>query len=305
MADTGATAPLKPGADDLVGRDEELTRLRGFLNSESGPAALLVEGEAGIGKTTLWKSGIAAAQASGHHVLACRPGATEASLSYAVLGDLLGPVLDGTLSILPPPQRQALEVALLLREPDGPSPRPARHRSLVGDGAARTEPLVARSRGHRRCAVGRSRLGCAAGVRRSAHGRRPHPGARGDADRGRNVGSPSTRTRARRGWDRQGPPGPAQPGCDPPAHSVSPRRRHAQVGVDPGARGERREPVLRAGDRSRHRRSRWTARRRRAAGSPRQPGRNSRRAIRWPPSGRSRTSRRGGNDVRTHGVRPV
>jgi DNA-binding NarL/FixJ family response regulator len=122
MADTGATARLKPGADDLVGRDEELTRLRGFLKSETGPAALLVEGEAGIGKTSLWKAGIAAARANGHHVLACRPGAAEASLSYAALGDLLGPSLDGTLSILPPPQRQALEVALLLREPDGPPP---------------------------------------------------------------------------------------------------------------------------------------------------------------------------------------
>jgi ATP-dependent Clp protease ATP-binding subunit ClpA len=39
----------------LVGRDEELGRVEEFL-SRGGSTALLVEGEPGIGKTTLWKA---------------------------------------------------------------------------------------------------------------------------------------------------------------------------------------------------------------------------------------------------------
>jgi hypothetical protein len=44
---------------DVIGRDEELARLDRFISSlEAGPAALVIAGEAGIGKTTLWKAGV-------------------------------------------------------------------------------------------------------------------------------------------------------------------------------------------------------------------------------------------------------
>ncbi len=43
-------------------------------------------------------------------------------LSYATLGDLLGPVIDHALTGLPPPQRRALEVALLLADPEAEPP---------------------------------------------------------------------------------------------------------------------------------------------------------------------------------------
>ena len=55
-------------------------------------------------------------------MLEARPAEAEALLSYAALGDLLAPVLDDALADLPRPQRRALEVALLLADPDGEPP---------------------------------------------------------------------------------------------------------------------------------------------------------------------------------------
>ena len=87
----------------------------------SHPAALLFEGEAGIGKTTLWSAGIDQARRRGWQVLTCRPVQPEAALSFSALGDLLEPVPDSVLGRLPGPQRRALDVALLRAEP-GPEP---------------------------------------------------------------------------------------------------------------------------------------------------------------------------------------
>src|SRR5436190_15106873 len=54
----------------LVGRGEELRGLESFLDAvERGPAALVFEGDAGIGKTSLWRVGVDAAESRGHHVL--------------------------------------------------------------------------------------------------------------------------------------------------------------------------------------------------------------------------------------------
>jgi hypothetical protein len=55
-------------------------------------------------------------------VLSCRPNESEAKLSFAALGDLLEGVADESLEGLPPPQRAALEVALLRREATGSLP---------------------------------------------------------------------------------------------------------------------------------------------------------------------------------------
>jgi DNA-binding CsgD family transcriptional regulator len=55
-------------------------------------------------------------------VLEARPVEPESSLAFASLGDLLGEGLDDILPTLPAPQRRSLEVALLLKEPDGPPP---------------------------------------------------------------------------------------------------------------------------------------------------------------------------------------
>ena len=108
---------------DVVGREAELQVLAGFLDRSSAlPGAFLLEGEAGIGKTTLWRRGIELASARSYRVLSCSPSGSETQLSFAGLGDLLEDVLEDVLAPLPEPQRRALAVALLLEEPDGPPP---------------------------------------------------------------------------------------------------------------------------------------------------------------------------------------
>ena len=102
----------------IHGRASELARIGRFLDEvASHPAALLIEGEAGIGKTTLWSAGIDYARQRGWHVLTCRPVQAEAALSFSALGDLLEPVTEAVFSGLPGPQQRALDVALLRAEP--------------------------------------------------------------------------------------------------------------------------------------------------------------------------------------------
>jgi DNA-binding CsgD family transcriptional regulator len=81
-------------------------------------AALVLEGEAGIGKTTLWLAGVERAQERGFRVLAARPAEAESELSFSALGDLLAHVHEQVRG-LPPPQRRPLEGALLLAETRG------------------------------------------------------------------------------------------------------------------------------------------------------------------------------------------
>ena len=104
---------------EVVGRDSEIGSVHAFLAAvPEGPIALLVEGEIGIGKTTLWREGVAAATADlgERAVLACRPVEAEITLPFAALGDLLEGVSEEVLARLPEPQREALEVALLRAE---------------------------------------------------------------------------------------------------------------------------------------------------------------------------------------------
>jgi len=127
----------------IVGREPELEILLAFLERHDDlPAGLLIEGEPGIGKTTLWLEGVAAAERSGYRVLACRPAGGEVQLAFAALSDLFEGQLDAFLPALPAPQRRALEMALLLRDDDG---RPPDQRAIAAGvlGAVR---LLARDR---------------------------------------------------------------------------------------------------------------------------------------------------------------
>ena len=104
--------------DELVGRDAEVAAIDRFLDGlRSAPAALVLEGPAGIGKSALWATGLARARSLGIRVLAARPSGAEASFAYQALGDLLELVLDETLVALPAPQRRGLGVALLRATP--------------------------------------------------------------------------------------------------------------------------------------------------------------------------------------------
>ncbi len=111
----------------MIGREGERDGAVELLNAlDGGPAALLLEGEAGIGKTTVWDAGVEAARRAGLRVLVCRGAGSEVKLGYASLTDLLADVEEGPIAALPAPQRRALEAALLRTGPAGgrpPDPR--------------------------------------------------------------------------------------------------------------------------------------------------------------------------------------
>ena len=101
--------PKSPAA--LVGRDQELARVRELLEAVRGglTGALVVEGEAGIGKTSL----LAAAEelADGFTCLWARGVESEAALGHAALLELITPVRD-RLADVPAAQAEALAAAL-------------------------------------------------------------------------------------------------------------------------------------------------------------------------------------------------
>jgi DNA-binding CsgD family transcriptional regulator len=101
----------------IVGRAEELAALSGFVDDvRTGPAALVLEGEPGIGKSTLLRAAVEEAEARGLRVLVARPTEAEQGLGHVALGDLLDGTLDEVLPALPAPRRHALEITLLLEE---------------------------------------------------------------------------------------------------------------------------------------------------------------------------------------------
>ena len=101
----------------MFGLGEELATLARILaEPQAGPVAVLIEGEAGIGKTTLWRGALDLARERAWRVLTARPAEAEASFSYGVARDLVGPVLEETLGGLPGPQRSAVETAFLRAE---------------------------------------------------------------------------------------------------------------------------------------------------------------------------------------------
>jgi DNA-binding CsgD family transcriptional regulator len=100
-------------ASRLLGRDAETQAVTRFLTNVWEPCGLALEGEPGIGKTTLWLAGLAQARDLGFQILAARPGAAESALSYSSLADLLGGVDIDVWSTLPDPQRHGLDHVLL------------------------------------------------------------------------------------------------------------------------------------------------------------------------------------------------
>ena len=81
----------------------------------------MIQGEAGIGKTTLWLAALQQARDRGFAVLSARAAAAETVLAYATLADLLGAVDEPDWANLPEPQRLALDRILLRASADGPA----------------------------------------------------------------------------------------------------------------------------------------------------------------------------------------
>lgn len=130
----------------IVGRERELEELAALVDDvEQRPRAVVLVGEAGVGKTTLLETAVERAVGKGWTVLDTRPAETEARLSFAGLGDLLRGRADRGLDLLPPPQRRALSVALMLEDASGTPPETyaiaAGLRSLLL-GLVRERPLL-------------------------------------------------------------------------------------------------------------------------------------------------------------------
>jgi len=102
----------------LVGREHELATVERLLDCGLRQySALLLSGEAGIGKTTVWQEALRLGEEAGFRVLRCRPGQAEAKLGFAALSDLLSSVDEDAFSALPEPQRDAVDAALLRAAP--------------------------------------------------------------------------------------------------------------------------------------------------------------------------------------------
>src|SRR4249920_559241 len=84
-----------------------------LASATSGPSALLIEGEPGIGKTTLWLATQELARDRGFRVLSARAAAAESVLAYTALADLLDGVPTAAWTNLPEPQRAAVDQVLL------------------------------------------------------------------------------------------------------------------------------------------------------------------------------------------------
>jgi AAA ATPase-like protein len=109
----------------LIGRDAELAEIYAFLSAASGAAAALaITGDAGIGKTVVWKH-VARAAGRSSRVLSCRPTSAERPLAFSALDDLFGDVAEEVLPALPGPRRRAVEV-VLLRDASLPPSRASR-----------------------------------------------------------------------------------------------------------------------------------------------------------------------------------
>ena len=112
----------------LLGRDEELRAITGLLDQvlaadratgPGGTGTLILVGDPGIGKTALLRSGVATARERGLAVLMGRGVESERHLSFAVLFDLVRPILSDA-EVLSSVHRDALWRAFGLESSDGP-----------------------------------------------------------------------------------------------------------------------------------------------------------------------------------------
>ena len=129
-----------------VGRDDELARIRQHvLDPDRLPGRCLILGEAGAGKTTVWRTIVDDARARGHRVLVASAAEAEWQLSLGVARDLVAAGLDGVHDALPAPQRRLLGVLLLREDPaDLPADPGAQAVALLGliRATASREPVL-------------------------------------------------------------------------------------------------------------------------------------------------------------------
>ena len=104
----------------LFGRDQELRDVHALIaKAGEGGGALLVLGEAGIGKSSILAAATDRAGELGMTVLAATGIQAETQLAFAGLHQLLRPII-GRLDALPPPQRNALLAAFGMTDEAAP-----------------------------------------------------------------------------------------------------------------------------------------------------------------------------------------
>lgn len=122
-------------AATVFGRSGELTTIASLLDDDlPEPSGVIIVGEAGIGKTTIWREGLRLASARGVRTLVAQPSESEASLPYGALADLVHDllpsggaearrVLDSALSGEGPDRLAVCRAALtLIREASSSAP---------------------------------------------------------------------------------------------------------------------------------------------------------------------------------------
>jgi DNA-binding CsgD family transcriptional regulator len=112
-------AIIDPMDGTIVGRDAELAEVLAAVADDRSvqDGAVLVTGEPGMGKTTLWTAAVDTARRRAATVLLAQPAESDLRRSFAGLADLLRPVPADAYTSLPRPLRRALDVALLRAEP--------------------------------------------------------------------------------------------------------------------------------------------------------------------------------------------
>jgi DNA-binding CsgD family transcriptional regulator len=111
-----------PGKRQVFSRESDLVSLRRFFENSGSVTCLVLHGEVGIGKTTLWEAGLQLAAAHQYRVLAARTSEAEVAMSFASLADFFEGVPAEVLGTLPDPQLRALGVALRRQDPAEETP---------------------------------------------------------------------------------------------------------------------------------------------------------------------------------------
>ena len=101
----------------VIGRDREIAEANGFLDEAAlRSRGLLLVGEPGIGKSTVWSAIVDVAGSRGCDLLLAHPAEAESELAFGVLTDLFARVDESVLDGLPTNRRDALETALRRRQ---------------------------------------------------------------------------------------------------------------------------------------------------------------------------------------------
>ena len=216
----------------LVAREGELEAIRALLRGDAADTrALVLEGDPGVGKTSLWERGVAWAREDGRRVLVARASEDEGGLPFAGLIDLFDAVTSEELGSVPAPQVRALDVALYRADPtDRPPEAQVISLAVLSSLRALSEGeriLVA----DRRPPVARQRVGGGHRVRRPPAARRtrhvparppPRPAYGGREGVPRRAARAGRRRRHQPGRDATDPGRPARaaPAAPPAAAGV-------------------------------------------------------------------------------------